>query len=156
MQQSQIRQPTPVRNKPPIAIAISTPAAPREAVQLVRAHCEGIALAYAAGSVVSYVAIKRDISERLTLERAAEFNRQLAQIGELTSGVVHELRNPLNPISNALQILDRTKGTDEAVRSACELMQRQLGQIVAWLDGECTAHGRTGADPNRRSPEPPG
>lgn len=32
------------------------------------------------------------------LARRAEINKQLAQIGELTAGVVHELRNPMSVI----------------------------------------------------------
>lgn len=48
-----------------------------------------------------------DMTERRTLERAAELNRQLAQIGELTTGVVHELRNPLQVISGMAELLQR-------------------------------------------------
>ena len=48
-----------------------------------------------------------DITERRRLERAAELNRQLAQIGELTAGVVHELRNPLAVISGMTEVWQR-------------------------------------------------
>jgi two-component system nitrogen regulation sensor histidine kinase GlnL len=48
-----------------------------------------------------------DMTERRLLERAAELNRQLAQIGELTAGVVHELRNPLQVISGMAELLQR-------------------------------------------------
>jgi len=48
-----------------------------------------------------------DMTERRALERSAELNRQLAQIGELTAGVVHELRNPVSVVSGMAELLLR-------------------------------------------------
>ncbi|MBI5093062.1 MAG: PAS domain-containing protein [Candidatus Hydrogenedentes bacterium] len=48
-----------------------------------------------------------DMTERRALERSAELNRQLAQIGELTAGVVHELRNPVSVVSGMSELLLR-------------------------------------------------
>ena len=55
-----------------------------------------------------------DMTERRNLERAAELNRQLAQIGELTAGVVHELRNPLQVIGGMAELLQRKTAADDA------------------------------------------
>ena len=48
--------------------------------------------------------------------------------------LAHELRNPLAPIRNALQVLRLTGGNGEAVHSAFEMMERQLGQMVRLVD----------------------
>ena len=42
-----------------------------------------------------------DMTERRALERAAELNRQLAQIGQLIAGVVHEIAQALSASSAA-------------------------------------------------------
>ena len=48
--------------------------------------------------------------------------------------LAHELRNPLAPIRNALQII-RLNGMDgQAVQSASEMMERQVGQMVRLVD----------------------
>ena len=48
--------------------------------------------------------------------------------------LAHELRNPLAPISNAVQVL-QTAGADEAaVRTASSMLERQVDQMVRLVD----------------------
>ncbi|HET6266000.1 MAG TPA: ATP-binding protein, partial [Usitatibacter sp.] len=76
------------------------------------------------------------------------FNNMLAEAGrraealrladqrkdEFLATLAHELRNPLAPIRNALEIL-RVAGDDpEKARLAREMMQRQLAQMVRLVD----------------------
>jgi len=80
---------------------------------------------------------------RLQIE-LEETNARLAKAdrrkNEFLALLAHELRNPLAPIRNALQIMrltasrERQRPEDEAVQSACAMMERQVGQIVRLVD----------------------
>jgi signal transduction histidine kinase len=77
-------------------------------------------------------ALKAEVAERQRAEAALrEADRRKDDFLAL---LANELRNPLNPISNTVQILRLTKGRDEAVRAACEVIERQLGQLVLFVD----------------------
>ena len=87
------------------------------------------------GAVVLFV----DMTERRTLERAAELNQQLAQIGELTAGVVHQLRNPLSVIIGRAELLQRKFDPDDPIRHSLDViyaeakdLQRSIGQFLGF------------------------
>ena len=108
-------------------------------------------IARVAGEVVE----RRDYSLRVQKTTQDEvgqlvdaFNRMLAEIGrrnealreadqrkdEFLATLAHELRNPLAPLRNALEIL-RVAGSDpETSRKAREMMERQLKQMVRLVD----------------------
>jgi PAS domain S-box-containing protein len=81
----------------------------------------------------------RDITERKRLENklkqiAVERSEADRRKDEFLAMLAHELRNPLAPIRNALQIMRLTGGNAEAVASASEMMERQVGQMVRLVD----------------------
>ena len=53
---------------------------------------------------------------------------------EFLAILAHELRNPLAPIRNGLQIMRLGKGDPEAIEQARAMMERQLGQMVHLVD----------------------
>ncbi len=91
------------------------------------------------GEVVGCVLVFRDITERKKGEEAlrrlaADLSEADRRKDEFLATLAHELRNPLAPIRNALQILRLTGGNGQAVQPATEMMERQMGQMVRLID----------------------
>jgi len=59
------------------------------------------------GTIRNYVAIKRDITEKLRLESIAEAVNTMNNIGYVFSGIRHEIGNPINSIKMTLGVLKR-------------------------------------------------
>jgi len=83
-------------------------------------------------------AAARDVTERKRYEQSLqEADRRK---NEFLAMLAHELRNPLAPMRNALQIMRLTasrevpRPEDEAIRSASAMMDRQVGQMVRLVD----------------------
>jgi two-component system sensor histidine kinase HydH len=81
------------------------------------------------GAVQGVVFLFTDMTVRRKFERAAEINRQLAALGELTAGVVHELRNPVSVISAMAEILMRKLSADDERYSAAETIYRESASV---------------------------
>lgn len=77
------------------------------------------------GATLGVVLVFRDVSaEREADRRKDEFLATLA----------HELRNPLAPIRNALEILRMPRATGDTVERARAMMERQVHQLVRLVD----------------------
>lgn len=84
------------------------------------------ALLDARGGVVGWVAILRDVTEQVRVERELARARSLAMIGELAASVAHEIKNPLAGIHGATQILlQETKRNDQRR----EILERVASEI---------------------------
>src|SRR5205085_6952206 len=53
---------------------------------------------------------------------------------EFLAMLAHELRNPLAPIRNALQILRLARGDAQTLDSTTDMMERQVSQLVRMVD----------------------
>ncbi len=69
-----------------------------------------------------------------TRERANELAEAVRRKDEFLAMLAHELRNPLAPIRNAAQILQHSECSEETVRSASAMIERQVGQMVRLVD----------------------
>lgn len=96
------------------------------------------------GSLLGFMKVMRDQTEHKQLENelrriASDLEEADQRKNEFLAMLAHELRNPLAPITNALRILQLsntdTQTTDTGtVRSACELMERQIRHMVHLVD----------------------
>lgn len=84
------------------------------------------------GPVVRLLSTSRDITGRKQAEEALREADRLKD--EFLATLAHELRNPLAPISNAARILQLSDSQDEYVRTASDMMERQVGQMVRLVD----------------------
>lgn len=84
------------------------------------------------GRPISILETNNDISDRKRAEqalRAADRHKN-----QFLATLAHELRNPLAPISNSLQILRLASDNRTAVEQALGTMERQVGQMVRLVD----------------------
>jgi PAS domain S-box-containing protein len=93
----------------------------------------------ASGQVVGAVLIFRDITERRRLE--AELHERVEALSvadqrkdEFLAMLAHELRNPLAPLRNALQILRLKLHGEPVVEQFGGLMERQVMHLVRLVD----------------------
>ena len=91
------------------------------------------------GRIVGCVLVFRDITERKQAEDqlrelAANLSEANRRKNEFLAVLAHELRNPLAPIRNALQIMRLAEGNGETVKFASEIMERQVDHMVRLVD----------------------
>jgi PAS domain S-box-containing protein len=85
------------------------------------------------------LAVAEDLSHRVAvaMENAslyAELRDADRKKDEFLAILSHELRNPLAPLGNALELMKRSGGDPAVMDKALGLMQRQLGQLVRLVD----------------------
>lgn len=98
-----------------------------------------LALTDAAGRTTAFATVSQDVTER---RRLAEHLRKLAadlseadrRKNEFLATLAHELRNPLAPLRNMVEILKRSGGDGESLGRALDTMDRQLGQMTRLVD----------------------
>ncbi|MEP7381992.1 MAG: CheR family methyltransferase [Gemmatimonadota bacterium] len=78
------------------------------------------------------VAFVVDISDRKSAE--ASLQETSRRKDEFLAILAHELRNPLAPIRNALEIFSLSGGTGQAAETAARIMDRQVSQLVHLVD----------------------
>jgi PAS domain S-box-containing protein len=91
------------------------------------------------GTVVGASKIVRDITDRKRLEDdlrqlAASLSEADRRKDEFLATLAHELRNPLAPLCNMLEVMKRADVDGETLERARETMERQLAQLVRLVD----------------------
>src|SRR5688572_22855720 len=83
------------------------------------------------GVLIGYAKVTRDLTDHKRVETLEKAERQT---NEFLAMLAHELRNPLAPISNALQLLDARPAADPTEQWVREVLQRQTGQLIRLVE----------------------
>ena len=81
------------------------------------------------GEVEFIVAIIRDIDERKQLEAQLVQNRNLASLGQLTSGIAHEIKNPLSIIMAGVEVILNENRSEENQREAAQMIKEEVRRL---------------------------
>jgi PAS domain S-box-containing protein len=98
-----------------------------------------LALTNSANEPIAFATVSQDITERKRLEDdlrrlAADLSDADRRKNEFLATLAHELRNPLAPMSNMLEVVKRADGDGAVLKRAHETLERQLGQMVRLVD----------------------
>ena len=98
-----------------------------------------LALTDAANQPVAFATVSQDVTERRRLaddlrRLAADLSEADRRKNEFLATLAHELRNPLAPMSNMLEVVKRANGDGEVLQRAHETLERQLGQMIRLVD----------------------
>jgi PAS domain S-box-containing protein len=84
------------------------------------------------GNIIGVVMVFRDVTERRRAEKSLKEADQRKT--EFLAMLAHELRNPLAPIRNALQIMRLHDRDGSALGPVRDMMDRQVGHLVRLVD----------------------
>ncbi|MFW6086911.1 MAG: ATP-binding protein [Myxococcota bacterium] len=92
------------------------------------------------GAKEAVLAVGVDVTERLRLERASAENAAMAAMGQLTTGLAHEIRNPLNAAKLQLELLDRAarkldpQPAGDKIRERAAIVQEEVDSLSRLLE----------------------
>src|SRR4030067_3756537 len=65
-------------------------------------------LTHAAGETIGFILVFTDLTDIKALQTQMELKKRLSQLGEMSAGIAHELRNPISVISGYVKLLSKT------------------------------------------------
>jgi PAS domain S-box-containing protein len=84
------------------------------------------------GSIIGSVSVVRDVTDKhLRAKERQEAERQRQQ---LIATLAHELRNPLAPLRNGVELLGRVREQPQLLDTLPAMMERQIRQLVELID----------------------
>jgi PAS domain S-box-containing protein len=110
-----------------------------------RIECSGALIADADGRRLGAVLVFRDVTESKRLEAEVTRDAHLKSIGELASGVAHEINNPVTGIVNCAQLLIDRVGQGPEADLAGRILKE--GERVTRIVKNLLSFARSGDDP---------
>ncbi len=88
----------------------------------------------AAGRVVGYEGIAKDITARRDMERQLQMADKLASLGQVSTGIAHEINNPLGIILGYTQLLLRETPEDSQLKEDLMIIQKHARNCKAVVE----------------------
>ena len=105
------------------------------------------------GSIVNYVAVQRDMTRELEMERSLRQSQKMESLGHLAGGIAHDFNNVLGVIQGGLALL-KSRVTDKSHLRYIELSESAVNRgadvakrlLMFSRDGQIQLHPLTFAD----------
>jgi len=98
------------------------------------------------GQLVGVVMVFRDITQRRQTEQTLRTSERLAQAGRLSATIAHEIRNPLDTVSNLIYLLRHEQEASAASAQYLEMASDELARI-AQITGQLLTFHREARSP---------
>jgi PAS domain S-box-containing protein len=90
-----------------------------------------------AGEKIGLIFVFTDLTDIKALQSQVELKQRLSQLGEMSAGISHELRNSMSVISGYAKLLSKkvepsNKGTVDAIQSEISVMDKIISELLAF------------------------
>lgn len=75
------------------------------------------------------IGVCRDITERVEIERRIRETERLAHIGQLTTSLAHEIRNPLSSAKMSIQMIMKNTSFEGADQRRLQILSQQISRL---------------------------
>ncbi len=103
----------------------------------------------AAGNIVSYEGIAKDITTRVQMERQLQQADKLASLGQISTGIAHEINNPLGVMLGYTQLLLRDHKAGSQIHEDLKTIEKHarnckaiVEDLLKFARGSCTRKSR--------------
>ncbi|MEW6601475.1 MAG: ATP-binding protein [Nitrospirota bacterium] len=90
-----------------------------------------------AGEKIGLIFVFTDLTDIKALQSQVELQQRLSQLGEVSAGISHELRNSMSVISGYAKLLGKkvepsNKGTVDAIQAEIAIMDKIISELLAF------------------------
>jgi PAS domain S-box-containing protein len=100
----------------------------------------GAPILSAGGNVVGVVVVFRDVTQRRQTEQTLRTSERLTLAGRLSATIAHEIRNPLDTVSNLVYLLQHEQKPDSASAQYLQMASDELARIAQITSQLLTFH----------------